>query len=115
MMKIDTRFLGRWRITEMEIWDREALDLVEPASLSIEPDGTGSLNFIAVDASVDYRSRQVDGAPLLEFSWQGWTEGDQVCGRGWAVLEQSELRGRLFIHYGDDSAFVASHYDGRPT
>ncbi|MCP4547094.1 MAG: hypothetical protein GY835_11565 [bacterium] len=115
MVKIDPGFLGRWRITETTIWDQETLDLVEPASLSIEPDGTGNLNFIAVDGTADYRSRQVDGAPLLEFSWQGWDEGDQSCGRGWAVLKQSELRGRIFIHYGEDSAFVARRFDGRST
>lgn len=115
MRKIDPCFLGRWRITEMEMWDREDLDLVEPASLYIEPDGTGSLNFIAVDASADCRIREVNGKPSLEFSWHGWSEGDQICGRGWAIMEQTELRGRLFIHYGDESAFVASHIDDRST
>ena len=29
-------FQGRWRIAEMDLWDNEALDLVEPAFLEIK-------------------------------------------------------------------------------
>ena len=114
MKRIAPEFSGDWRITEMAMWDTDALDLVAPASLYIESDGTGNLNFIAVDASVDCRVRDVNGKPSLEFSWQGWTEGDQISGRGCAILEQNELRGRLFIHLGDESAFVARHSTGGP-
>lgn len=32
---------------------------------------------------------------------------DPASGRGWAVIENDELHGRIFIHQGDDSAFRA--------
>ena len=32
---------GRWRITEMELWDQEAMDLVEPAFIEFGEDETG--------------------------------------------------------------------------
>jgi hypothetical protein len=33
---------------------------------------------------------------------------DPTCGRGWAKLDADDrLRGRLFFHLGDDSAFTA--------
>ncbi len=29
-------FEGRWRITEMDVWDNDYLDLVEPAHITFE-------------------------------------------------------------------------------
>jgi hypothetical protein len=37
------RIIGRWRITEMDNWDQEAVDLVGPGV--IEFDGTVSVNW----------------------------------------------------------------------
>jgi hypothetical protein len=100
-------FLGKWRIIETEVWDREALDLVAPAMLSLKPKGVGQVAFIAIEAQLDYRVVMRDGLPGIEFSFQGFDEGDEVTGRGWAILQGEQLRGRLFFHQGDDSSFVA--------
>ena len=91
----------------MELWDDDALDLVAPASLSIKTNRQGRIAFIAVEAQIDYRVVSRDGLPAIEFSFQGFDEGDEVSGRAWAVLEGEQLRGRLFFHMGDDSSFVA--------
>jgi hypothetical protein len=41
-------------------------------------------------------------------SWEGEDDGDSKCGRGWAALEaDGTLKGRFFIHRGDDSWFTA--------
>jgi len=40
---------GKWRIAEMDLWDREALDLVGPAFIEFRRDLTGSFRFIAVE------------------------------------------------------------------
>ena len=45
-------FQGRWRITEMDLWDKVALDLVEPAFLEISGQ-EGEMGFIAVTAWLD--------------------------------------------------------------
>jgi len=100
-------FLGNRRIIETELWDREALDLVAPAMLSLKPKGVGQIAFIAIEAQLDYRVVMRDGLPGVEFSFQGFDEGDEVTGRGWAILQGEQLRGRLFFHQGDDSSFVA--------
>jgi hypothetical protein len=34
-------------------------------------------------------------------------EGDERCGRAWAILEGDRLRGRFFFHNGDESSLVA--------
>lgn len=100
-------FLGNWRIVETELWDLDDLDLVAPATLSLNPNHQGRIAFIAVDGQLDYRVVVRDGLSAIEFSFEGFDEGDEVMGRGWAVLEGERLRGRLFFHQGDDSSFVA--------
>ena len=43
------RIAGRWRITEAELWDCDALNLVAPAFIEFAEDGSpGSFGFIAV-------------------------------------------------------------------
>ena len=44
-----TSLTGRWRIVEMEAWDRDAIDLVEPGFIEFSDEGTGQFGFIAVD------------------------------------------------------------------
>jgi hypothetical protein len=101
------RFLGRWRIEEMEVWDQDVLDLVVPAHITLDTDGLGSIQFIAIEAGVDYRVGMRDKQPAVEFSWFGRQEGDFICGRGWAILSDDTLTGRIYIHQGDDSEFIA--------
>jgi len=101
-------FQGDWRIIEMELWDQGDLDLVAPAMLCLEPNGVGQIAFIAIEAQFDYRIVMRDGLPAIEFSFQGFDEGDEVTGRGWAILQGEQLQGRLFFHQGDDSSFVAA-------
>ena len=49
-----------------------------------------------------------EGKPLVEFSWQGSDESDEVSGRGWATLDgTNRMSGRIFFHLGDNSAFMA--------
>ena len=83
--------LGTWRIVATALWDVDDLDLMDPAHLTLEPKGHGRL-----------------GLPAIEFSFEGSDEGDQISGRGWAILDGEQLRGQLFIHHGDDSGFTAA-------
>ena len=101
-------FVGSWRIVEMEQWEREDIDELGPARIQFNRDGTGELRFLVVQGGIDCRFETRDGKPFVEFSWSGFSEMDEACGRGWAELETgNRLRGRLFFHLGDDSAFAA--------
>jgi hypothetical protein len=100
-------FVGRWRITEMELWTAEDLDLSGPARFTLNRDGSGEMSFIATEAGLDYRVGQRDRQPAIEFTFDGSDEGDHISGRGWAVLENDALYGRIFIRHGDESSFVA--------
>ena len=107
---------GRWRIVEMDMWDRDAIDLIEPGFIEFTKDGTGQFGFIAVHGWLDCRSTKRDGRPRVEFSWEGDDEGDQVSGRGWAALtDDGTIEGHLFIHMGDDSGFRARPFDRTDT
>ena len=109
-----TSIAGRWRIVEMDLWDGDALDLCGPAFIELAGRRTGSLGFIAVEGSVDWRPVDHDGRPGAEFSWEGFDEDAPASGRGWVVLEEDgSLRGHIFIHLGDDSGFRATRA-GRP-
>ena len=51
----------------MDLWDAEALDLVEPACLVING-AAGEMGFIAVHAWLDIRYDASAGGPIAEFS-----------------------------------------------
>ena len=92
----------------MDEWDEEYLDLVETAHITIDVRGQGEFIFGAVKGWLDCRFTERDDQPFVEFSWEGLSEGDSVCGRGWASLQSDgSLKGHIFIHLSDDSAFVA--------
>jgi hypothetical protein len=100
--------VGTWRITEMEPWDQDAVDLVGPATIRFNGDGTGQLAFIAVTGTLDGHFTAKAGRPGFTFTWEGFDEGDPVSGRGWAVVEaDGRLFGRIYVHQGDDAAFTA--------
>lgn len=99
----------------MELWDRDAIDLVEPGFIDIEGDGTGQLSLIEVAGTIDCRFARVDGVNAVEFSWERVDGGRPVSGRGSATLSaDGRLRGPIFFHLGDDSWFTARRFDPQP-
>ena len=101
-------FVGYWRITEMEVWDEEYLDLVVPAFIEFDREQMGQFQFGTVRGWLDCRFGARNGVPAVEFSWEGENDNDPGCGRGWGELRDDRLAERLYIHRGDDSGFVAS-------
>ena len=79
-------FAGRWRIVEMDVWDNDAIDEVEEAHITFGPGAHGEIAFIAVSGDLDVRYGSRDGSACAEFSWQGSDDGEQACGRGWAMI-----------------------------
>ena len=109
MMKTPTHWKGRWRIVEMEVWDRDYLDLVVPAHITFDNDAVGYFQFGTVEGGLDCRFSTRAGRPLVEFSWDGANDTDPGSGRGWAVMNEADvLEGQLYIHCGDDSSFRAT-------
>jgi hypothetical protein len=98
-------YIGTWLIAEMELWDKEFIDLVAPGQIKIEKDGTGSLSFGAFESCIDCKIEKIGNQEILSFTFEGSDEGDLRSGRGWAILDEKEMNGRIFFHMGDDSRF----------
>lgn len=100
-------FVGKWRIVEMEVWGQDYVDMQVPGYFHIDRDGAGGFQFGLVSGDLDGRVEPCGDTARFDFSWSGQDENDPVCGRGWAVVEDGELRGRIYLHFADDSAFRA--------
>ena len=45
MQKLNNAFVGKWRIVEMETWDRDYIDLVVPGHITFDPELDGAFRF----------------------------------------------------------------------
>ena len=76
----------------------------------------GHFQFGLVRGEMDCKLKTVDDRERIEFHWEGQDELDPASGRGWAVIENEELHGRILFHQGNDSEFRAKRSDqNRPT
>jgi hypothetical protein len=100
----DHPLIGTWRIVEADLWDRDYLDLVEPATITFGEDGRGSFVFGACEGSMD-----LEYSPsIISFTRAGFDEMDEVSGSGSADLnEQGDLEIELSRHLGDDAVLKA--------
>ena len=96
--------VGRWRILEADLWDRNYLDLCGPAHLSVRADGVGEIAFGAMQASLD-----VDYGPdEIGFTWAGFDEMTEVAGTGSAELhDDGSLLIEFEYHLGDEAVLKA--------
>ena len=99
-------YVGAWRIVWTSGWDEDYVDMEVPGHSTFQAGQSGSFQFGLVQGQMDCRiHRRQD--PRIEFTWQGFDEGDKLAGRGHAGVVGDELHGHLYIHLGDDSAFRA--------
>lgn len=98
------RLIGRWRIVEADLWDRDYLDLVGPAMLSIDDDGHGEIAFGALQAGLDIEYAR----SIVFFTWAGCDEMEEINGSGSAeLLEDDSLEIEFAIHFGDEAILKA--------
>lgn len=90
--------LGRWRIISVDLWDRDYLDLSGPATLTLERRGHGEIAFGAMQATLDLEYMR-EG---VVFTWEGFDEGDEIRGKGDAILqEDGALEIEFEYHHSD--------------
>lgn len=98
------RLIGRWRIVEADLWDRDHLDLVEPATMTIQANGHGEIAFGALQAGLDLEY----GQSIVFFTWDGFDEMDEVNGSGSAeLLDDGSLEIEFAYHLGDEAVLKA--------
>ncbi len=104
--KPENWLVGCWYIESMERWDRKYIDEEVRGYFEFDARYSGDFQFGYVQGQIDYRLVERDGKRAVEFTWDGQDEMDAVQGRGWMVLDGDRLKGRLFVHLGDDSGIV---------
>ena len=97
-------FKGKWRIVEMDLWDREYLDMIDPAHITFQKQDRGEFSFGCVQASMTCSY----GTETVFFTWEGADEMDPVDGEGFAELTESgTIEGEITLRNGDESGFKA--------
>ena len=101
-------FAGTWHITTMEMWDADYFNMEVQAYLRIGDNGIGSFQFGLVSGGLDGEVVKLGKTERFEFTWEGQDEMDPVSGSGWLKMSTPDrVEGRLKIHLGDGSTFVA--------
>jgi len=99
-------FLGKWRITEMEQWDRDFIDEEMKGYVKFGDNGESEFHFGYVHGFIEYEIEDEAGRLRLDFSWQGNDEKDEANGRGWARIENDgTMYGKIAFHGGERSWF----------
>ncbi len=110
-MVLKKQFLRKWRIINMDQWENDYIDEVEPGFIEFNKKSTsGDLHFGYIYADIDYRINENDDEPVIEFTFQGNDEGNEIRGRGKAKITKGLLEGNIYFHNGDESSFVSEPY-----
>ncbi|MBV7518356.1 hypothetical protein [Ensifer sp. ENS12] len=93
------RLIGRWRIVEADLWGRDYLDLVEPATITIRANGHGEIAFGAMQAGLELG---------YSTSMVSFDELDEVSGDGHAeLLDSGSIEITFAYHNGDEAILKA--------
>jgi len=96
--------VGRWRITGSDMWDRDFLDLANPARFIVDDAGHGEIEFGAVQLDLDVEY----GRQIAFFRFAGLDEGDEVWGDGSAeIADDGTLEIEIHFVDGDEPTLTA--------
>jgi hypothetical protein len=97
------KLIGRWRIVEADLWDRDHLDLCGPATITITAQG-GEIAFGALEAGLEVEYAR----DSIGFRWAGCEEGDEVEGEGTAeLLDDGSIEIEFAYRNGDEAVLKA--------
>ncbi|MDN5850808.1 MAG: hypothetical protein L0H63_14420 [Nitrococcus sp.] len=100
----ECQLVGRWRIIEADIWDRDYIDLCGPATVAIGADNHGEIAFGAMQANLE-----IGYCPArVFFTWTGSDEMNEVSGEGDAeLLSDGSIAIAFAYHNGDEAVLKA--------
>jgi hypothetical protein len=98
---------GKWRIVSMIMWDKDFLDMIEPAHISFNGQDEGTLAFGCINATLRCSLTTTDA----DFTFEGQDEMEPTSGEGWAELQtDGSLEGEISFQNGDESSFIATRW-----
>lgn len=100
---------GKWRIIEMPDFEADYPDMVEPAYILFEDNGSGEFAFGCCIGHI-WEASSTE-ATSIHFSWDGNDEMAEVCGDGAAELQpDGSLHGEICYRHGDEWTFIAQRW-----
>lgn len=75
--------------------------------LTFDPDDVSKFRIGDIQGTMDCRIVRYEEFEKIEFSWKGKSGNLLASGRGWTYMRSDRLKGRLFIHDGEDFGFIA--------
>lgn len=107
--EIPFKYYGWWRIIETSQWDKNHIDIIGKAMISLTGHDDRLRMFVLL-ARVNCKVTKTG----LSFTWTGAWEYDPVSGTGSVKLRKDgRLAGRIKIKDGDESTFIAER-SGEP-
>jgi hypothetical protein len=98
--------LGKWRITDMELWDTEYIDMLGSAYVQFD-EGGRQMTFGAEQIGLDCEY----GQSRIWFTFHGFDEITEGTGDGEAELEDDgTLTGEIRFNHGDETSFTAKKW-----
>lgn len=91
-----------YKIVEMELWDKNAVDLTAPTGISIQGK-KGKLHFIGFDGQMDIKRAK----ERYLFTWISNDESEPASGYGNFTRSGDNLTGRIYMHDSYDTSFIA--------
>ena len=105
---VESDFLGRWYISEMEMWDKDYIDAEVRGYILFNEDGSGEFQFGYVHGFMNCKYTIKDNdEDIVEFTWEGNDECDFASGRGYCKINNSIIIGKIFINNSETSKFKA--------
>ena len=81
--------------------------MLEKPILEVSSGGYGTINFGVFSAILDAMKDEYRPDDVMQFSFHGSDEGDDVCGRGCASIQDELMVGRIAFHRGMVANFEA--------
>lgn len=98
---------GKWRIISMAMWNKDFLDMIEPAYISFNDQDAGTLIFGCISAQLTCSLTTTDA----DFTFEGQDEMETTSGEGWAELQpDGTIEGEITFQNGDESTFTATKW-----
>jgi hypothetical protein len=103
MKSVPSTLKGTWKITWMEMWDQEFIDLEVPGHVTFEDGGRGHFQFGCVHGFFGWSAKD----DYVDSCWEGSDEMDEARGEIYAEIKHGELQGTIEFFNGDESEFRA--------
>lgn len=104
---VKRKFMGKWHIRKSSEWSYDYLSMECQPEIDISSSGYGTIRFGAFEGILDAMKDEFRPDDIMQFSFYGSDEGDEVCGRGVAYIEDALMKGRIMFHRGMSSDFEA--------